>query len=88
MTETIQQATRPPNPEIVQAAAWKAGMLGAFNALALVLAGRFLVLVAIGGEIFLTYMSIGNPDLYRLIALGIYCIFVVCPCVYMAIMGR
>lgn len=82
LTETIASATKTTprdvyttefKQEYQHRAAWKAGMLGAFNALAVVFAARMLVLVSIGGAIALTWYCLGNPDLYRLIALGIYC---------------
>jgi hypothetical protein len=81
-----QQPPDPPwlNPDVAHRAAWKAGVLGAINVLALVLAGRALVLVAIAGSIFLTWLALGNPDPYRLAALGIYCLMVVCPSVWLA----
>jgi hypothetical protein len=78
----------PPPPEYVYRADWKAGVMGAFNVLALILALRLLVLVGIGGAIALTLVALREPDLYRLIALGIYCVAVVCPTVWLASQGR
>lgn len=69
-------------------AAWKAGVLGAVNVMTMLLAARLLVLVAIAGAIGLTWLALGNPDPYRLIALGIYSLLVVCPCVWLAATGR
>lgn len=63
-------------------------MLGAINAMAVVLAARLLVLVSIVGAIALTWTVIGNPDPYRLIALGGYCLLTVVPCVVLASLGR
>jgi hypothetical protein len=83
--EYTEQAWARPDPAN---RAWKAGVLGAINVLAMVLAGRGLVLVAIAGAIFLTYLTLGNPDVYRLSALGIYCVAVVIPCVALACFGR
>lgn len=91
LTETIQRATAPtPNiqQEYVHRAAWKAGVLGAVNVLLLVLAARMLVLVAIGGAIALTWYALESPDPYRLIALGIYSLLTVIPCVVLACLGR
>src|SRR5262245_34253107 len=79
--------TSPTGPRPVDRA-WRAGVLGAIDVLALVRSGRLLVLVAIAGAIFLTFMSIGNPDPYRLAALGIYCLLAVVPCVWLARAGR
>jgi hypothetical protein len=77
----------PDVAEVYARAAWKQGVLGAVNLMAMVLAGRVLVLVAIAGAIFLSWMSLGNPDLNRQIILGIYCAFVVCPTVALAAYG-
>lgn len=68
--------------------AWKAGVLGAVNVFAMILGARLLVLVAVCGAIWLTLTALGNPDQYRLIALGTYCIAVVCPTVWLASQGR
>lgn|SRR5215472_4197692 len=75
--------TSPTGPSPVDRA-WRAGVLGAVNVLALVLSGRLLVLVAIAGAIFLTWLALANPDPYRLAALGIYCLLAVVPCVWLA----
>lgn len=97
LTPGVPRTTSPPPTnaqtssdvaELQARAAWKRGVLGAINVLALVLAGRVLVLVAIAGAIFLTWLSLGNPDPYRLTALGIYCAAVVMPCVWLASQGR
>ena len=79
-------AATPPNiaTEYVHRAAWKAGVLGAFNAMALVLAARIAVLVAIGGGIALTWLALSNPDPYRLGALAIYSLSVVVPTIWLA----
>lgn len=96
MSETIQRATPPTNTvpgpnlalEYTHRAAWKAGVLGALNVLTMVLAARMMVLVAVAGAIALTWLTMGNPDPYRLIGLGIYCLLAVVPCVVLAAMGR
>jgi len=54
----------------------------------MVLAGRLLVALAVAGSIFLTWLTLGNPDPYRLAALGIYCLLAVVPCVWLASAGR
>lgn len=58
--------------------------MGAFNALALVIAARLILLVAVGGAIGLTYLALLNPDPYRLGALAIYTVAVVMPTVWLA----
>jgi hypothetical protein len=85
-----QQPVQPPfvNQEIAHRAAWKAGVLGAVNVFAMILGARLLVLVAIAGAIWLTWTGLGNPDLFRLIALGTYCVAVVVPVVWLASQGR
>lgn len=92
MAARTTTATTPPptnlQHEYVHRASWKAGVLGAVNVLTMILAARLLVLVAIGGAIGLTWELLGNPDPYRLIALGIYCCLVVVPSVVLATMGR
>jgi hypothetical protein len=69
-------------------AAWQAGLLGALNAMAMVLSARLTVLVAVCGGIGLTWYYGQQLDAYRLGALGIYAIGVVAPTVWLAAMGR
>ena len=85
LQETISRGMTPPSPapEYVHRAAWKAGVLGAFNVLAVVLAVRLIVLVSVVGGIGLTWLALQQPDPYRLGALGIYCLFVVLPSVWL-----
>lgn len=80
-----QQPSDPAfvNREFVHRAAWKAGVIGAMNALALVLAARFAVLVAIVGGIVLTAIALTSPDPYKLGALAIYAAFIV-PTIWLA----
>ena len=66
------------------ACAWKAGVLGSINVLAIVLAVRLGLLVAIVGAICLTYIAIQAPDPLRLGALAIYCAFVLLPTTWLA----
>jgi hypothetical protein len=73
-----------PNGEYVHRAAWKAGVLGSINVLAIVLAVRLGLLVAIVGAICLTYIAIQAPDPLRLGALAIYCAFVLLPTTWLA----
>ena len=62
-------------------AAWKAGVMGALNVIAVVLAVRFILLVAVAGAIILTVIAINVPDPWRLGALAIYAVTVVVPTV-------
>lgn len=70
--------------EYVHRGAWKAGVLGSINVLAIVLAVRLGLLVAIVGAICLTYIAIQAPDPLRLGALAIYCAFVLLPTTWLA----
>lgn len=58
--------------------------MGALNLLAVVLAVRLILLIAVVGAIYLTVVAIGAPDPYRLAALGIYCLVVVGPTVWLS----
>lgn len=83
----IQTATTPPNPRFSEPGVlrdWKAGLIGALNGLALVLAVRFTLLVAILGAIALSVIVVREPDPWRLGALGIYAFVVVVPTIWLA----
>jgi hypothetical protein len=47
-----------------------------------------IVLVSVAGGIFLTWTALEQPDLFRLIAVGTYCVAVVIPCVWLASRGK
>jgi hypothetical protein len=83
---SMPRTTSPPNlqAEYVHRAAWKAGVLGAINVAVAVLAARLVVLVAVIGGIALTWLALAIPDPMRLGALGIYCVAVVIPCIWLA----
>ena len=74
----------PVSAEFVHRGAWKAGVLGSINVLAVVLAVRLGLLVAIVGAIVLTYLTIQTPDPWRLGALAIYAAFVILPTTWLA----
>jgi hypothetical protein len=83
------RTTSSPSPahlqqEYIHRAAWKAGLLGALNVATAILAARLVVLVAVGGAIVLTWLALAVPDPVRLGALGIYCVAVVIPCIWLA----
>jgi hypothetical protein len=59
-------------------------MMAVINTVAIVLAVRFIVLVAVIGGVALTYMALGNPDPYRLGALAIYSMAIVGPTIWLA----
>jgi hypothetical protein len=83
----ISQTTTPPNlqAEFQHRVAWKAGVLGALNMMATVLAVRLILLIAVGGAISLTWLALQQPDLIRLAVLGVYCAAVVIPTVWLSV---
>jgi hypothetical protein len=85
---TTTGTTTPPSvsreTEFQHRSAWKAGVIGAFNALAIVLAVRLILLVAIVGAFYLTVIAIDRPDPWRMAALAIYCVVTVIPTVWLA----
>lgn len=84
-TTTETSTPKPvPSPEYAQRAAWKQGVLGAVNVLALVLAVRIILLVAVIGAICLTVIAIRDPDPWRLGALAIFAMTVVIPTVWLS----
>ena len=72
------------NQELVNRAAWRAGVIGAVNVVAKVLSARFVVLVAVLGGIGLTWTALEAPDPYRLAVLGVYALGVAVPTVWLA----
>ena len=73
--------------EYVHRAAWKAGVMGALNLLAVVLAVRLVLLVAVVGALWLAKLAldVGPPvQQAALIMLGVYCVTVVLPMVWLS----
>jgi hypothetical protein len=70
--------------EFVTRGAWKAGVLGALNALFIVLAVRAILLVAVVGAIILASAVVAAPDPWRLGALAIYAALIVVPTVWLS----
>lgn len=58
--------------------------MGALNLLAVVLAVRLILLVAVVGAIWLTIIAIRDPDPWRLGALAIYTVATVIPTVWLS----
>jgi hypothetical protein len=84
-TATTAPATTPsPQPEALHRQAWKAGVLGALNALFVILAVRAILLVAVVGAIWMAMIAVDRPDPYRLGALAIYCLATIVPTVWLA----
>jgi hypothetical protein len=71
--------------EYIHRAAWKAGLIAAINVLALILAARAIVLIAVIGGIVLAYPALDHPDLFRVGILAVYCVGVILPSVVLAI---
>ena len=68
-------------------AAWKAGVMGALNLLAVVLAVRLVLLVAVLGALWLAKLALDVPAPVQqaaLIMLGVYCATVVLPMVWLS----
>ena len=66
-----------------------AGVMGAVNILALVLSARLIVLIAIAGAIWLTYLALDRPDQWNtLAALAAYLLGAVVPAVFLAARGK
>jgi hypothetical protein len=83
-TSTAKPPVSRETAEFQHRSAWKAGVLGSINVLAIVLAVRFSLLCAIVGAFVLTYIAIQAPDPWRLGALGIYTALVVLPATWLA----
>lgn len=56
--------------------------MGTVNVLAAILAVRLILLVAVGGAIFLAWLAADNP--YRIAAVGVYTASVVLPVVWLS----
>lgn len=82
-----------PDPEIFfwqkkQLEFWKAGVLGALNFAAQVLAARLIVLVAVLGAIALAWLCLPGLDLTRVGLLAVYCAGVLLPVVWLSLSVR
>src|SRR5580693_3244082 len=89
-TATTTTATKPPVPretEFIHRAAWKAGVMGALNLLAVVLAVRLVLLVAVIGALWLAKLALDVPvtmQMPALVMLGVYCLTTVIPLVWLS----
>lgn len=77
-------AAAAPPAETQQFKAWRAGVMGAVNVIAAVLAVRLILLVATAGAIALAWLAAAEHDPYRLGALVAYTVSVVLPMVWLA----
>jgi hypothetical protein len=85
----VSQATTTTTPpdlarEYIARTAWKNAVLGSLNIMCKVLAARFIVLVAVTGGISLAWVALNGSDIFKLATLGIYTVFVIGPCVWLA----
>jgi hypothetical protein len=77
----------PRETEFVHRGAWKAGVMGALNLLAVVLAVRLVLLVAVIGALWLAKLALDVPvamQMPALVMLGVYCATVVIPMVWLS----
>lgn len=70
--------------EIVERGAWRAGVLGALSTATAILAQRAIVMVCALGGIWLTFLGLQEPDVYKLGALAIFAVGVMGPAVWLA----
>ena len=86
-TATPSSTPRPAAGEFVHRSAWKAGVMGALNLLAVVLAVRLVLLVAVIGALWLAKLALDVPvamQMPALVMLGVYCATVVIPMVWLS----
>lgn len=85
-TAPSASTTTPPKieQEYVERKAWRQGVLGALNILAVVLAVRLVLLLATIGAFILALIAIRDPDPFRLGALVIYSVGIVIPCIWLS----
>ena len=92
-TTAAQTSSTPKAPTVSQTgeyqhrAAWKAGVMGAINLLAIVLAVRLVLLVAVIGALWLAKLALDVPQPVQqaaLIMLAVYCVTVVLPMVWLS----
>lgn len=88
LSETISRATGTTQPSLPQEymarTVWKQAVLGTLNVLAMVLAVRLILLVAVAGAIWLSWLALQSSDLMRLYVLCVYCGAVVVPAVVLS----
>lgn len=65
--------------------AWKAGVLGAFNAVSVILAVRLTLLLAVAGAFVLAYLAVQQADAYRAVVVLIYAVVVVVPLIWSSV---
>jgi hypothetical protein len=86
-TATTQPKTVSRETEFMTRAAWRNGVMGALNLLAVVLAVRLVLLVAVIGALWLAKLALDVPvamQMPALVMLGVYCATVVIPMVWLS----
>lgn len=58
--------------------------MGALNLVAVVLAVRLILLVAVAGAIPLAFLAMQAPDLWRSVTAAVYAVTVICPLVWLS----
>ena len=84
---TPKPAVSRETGEYQHRSAWKAGVLGSLNLLAIVLAVRLVLLVAVIGALWLAKLALDVPaplQIPALVMLGVYCATVVIPMVWLS----
>lgn len=62
--------------------------MGTINVVATILAARMILLVSVVGSIWLSWLALEQPDIYRLACLSVYAVVVVAPLVWLAGLHR
>ena len=86
-SSTPKAPTVSRETEFVTRAAWRNGVMGALNLLAVVLAVRLVLLVAVLGALWLAKLAIEVPpsvQMPALVMLGTYCLTTVIPLVWLS----
>ena len=86
-TSTTPKAPISRETEYMTRAAWRNGVMGALNLLAVVLAVRLVLLVAVIGALWLAKLALDVPaplQIPALVMLGVYCATVVLPMVWLS----
>ena len=69
--------------ELASLRSWRAGAIGTLNVAAAILAARAILLIAVLGAIALAVLALASHDLVRVGVLGLYCVCVVIPLVWL-----
>jgi hypothetical protein len=78
-----QRATQSAPTSRPSATDFQRQMLVALHTISLILAARFILLLAVCGACLLAYLAVSSPDLMKTIALGVYNLTVLGPLVWL-----